>query len=73
MDKICKNCSCFEVCIFANPNRVVDCNNWQPILVHCQDCEHWDLKHSYIDQCWCPYVVGYRSSTWFCKSGKKRQ
>jgi hypothetical protein len=73
MAKICSNCSCYEVCIFANPNRTEDCKiGWQPKLVHCKDCEHWDKKHMYIDQCWCPYVVGYRSGTWFCASGKER-
>jgi hypothetical protein len=70
--KICKNCGCFEVCVFANPGRTEDCNKWQPVITYCADCENWDKKHMYIDQCWCHRVVGFRSGTWFCATGKER-
>ena len=42
MAKICKNCACYEVCIWANPCRTEDCNHgWQPIIVRCKDCKHF--------------------------------
>ena len=71
MAKICKNCGCYEVCFFANPGRIEDCNNWQPVITYCVDCENWDKKHQYIDQCWCHRVAGFRSGTWFCAAGKR--
>lgn len=71
--KICKNCSCFEVCMFANPHRTEDCNiNWQPIITYCEACEHWDLEHKEDEQGWCPKVVGYRRGSWYCGAGKRK-
>ena len=73
MPKICKNCGCYEICMFANPYRTEDCNiNWQPIIVHCEECDYWDQNHCSDGQGWCPKVVGYRSSDWFCAAGIKK-
>jgi hypothetical protein len=41
-------------------------------LVNCKDCESWDREHQYLDQCWCPCVVGFRSGKWFCAAGKRK-
>jgi hypothetical protein len=39
MRKVCKNCACFDVCKFADPDRTVECTiNWQPIITYCQKC-----------------------------------
>ena len=41
MAKICKNCGCSEICIFANPYRTEDCNiNWQPVITYCEKCKY---------------------------------
>lgn len=73
MAKICKNCGCYEVCIFANPCRTEDCNHgWQPVITYCGECESWDPAHSNEGQGWCPKVVGYRFSDWYCAGGKRK-
>ena len=28
--KVCYNCACYEVCIYANPGRKKDCSLWKP-------------------------------------------
>jgi hypothetical protein len=74
MAKICKNCGCYEVCIFANPNRTEDCDiNWQPIITYCENCTNWDPEHSYEGQGWCSKVVGYRYGNWHCAAGKPKE
>lgn len=78
MAKICKNCGCYEVCIFANPYRTEDCNAWQPIIVQCKDCKHWQPIHERIPHMECQifcgaYEHGYPTNADdFCSYGEKR-
>ena len=71
MAKICSNCACYEVCIYANPNRKQDCNLWQPEVVRCKDC-----KHSADDDCDAFYCVKWDKwempEDFFCGYGKRR-
>ena len=73
MTKICKNCGCYNVCIFANPCRTEDCTHgWQPIITYCENCVSWDTEHCYGAQGWCHQVAGYRYGNWFCAAGKEK-
>lgn len=38
--------------------------------VQCGECLCWDPAHSSDGQGWCPRVVGYRNSTWYCAGGR---
>ena len=44
MAKICSNCACYEVCIYANPGRTKECKLWKPEVVRCQDCKRNNMN-----------------------------
>jgi hypothetical protein len=72
-NKICKNCGCYDVCIFANPCRTEDCNHgWQPVITYCKNCTNWDPDHCHPGLGWCDKNVGYRPEHWFCAFGNAR-
>ena len=73
MTKICKNCACYEVCFMANPCRTEDCNiNWQPIVVRCKDCKHWQESVDGITK-WCPLLMDKETKADdFCFYGERK-
>lgn len=71
MSKICKNCGCFDVCIFANPCRTEDCTHgWKPDVVFCKDCLKKRIEHGYI---WCLVHNEQKQEFDFCSSGEVKK
>ncbi len=52
--------------------RMIDEGTELTPIVRCQSCKHWDTNHTSAGQGWCPKIVGYRSSDWFCAAGERK-
>ena len=74
-EKICKNCACYKICIYANPDRVEACTiNWQPIITYCSDCQYLKICRA----CYrCNHPVGLKEPNpkmnTFCVHGIKME
>ena len=86
MAKICDNCACYEVCIYANPNRTKDCTLWQPEMKWIpvserlpdeNDVAEYIEKYSYAPEFLVmikgatePTVLLYDGELWSCDLGQ---
>ena len=40
LNRVCKNCGSYDVCIWANPHRIENCDHWQPGITYCHECQY---------------------------------
>lgn len=55
--KVCDNCACYEVCIYANPGRKKDCSLWKPDMSWIPVSERLPDKKG-------EYLVAYHPCYW---------
>ena len=71
--KDCRNCAGNLTCDHHNYGYE-NCGNWQPVIVYCKDCRHWDeIKHGYGWCCATTPAHVWTNDDEYCNRGEREE